>query len=747
MEDDGTGTSNRGRTRTTTTTATYTSSTSPSWSSSLTEFPPPSKASSDPPAVLGSGGEGGRVNPGGKGPAKNLPEDEVNSDDNECAGENDNGSYYNDDETTNHQNGREQESTNCCHKDVPRESKRQARRRNRRIANQEQQAGRQTRKEKKRQRRNEDRSSGSHQGDNANDKADREGGGGFLPNAVPRVIPLELDGAPVFLVGGTDVDVDVDKDRCGTVNAPPRNAVPQHWIRVVDPYPHTYSSYAKGRWVGRTLHDVYSTEFGSYPESYYREAIRQGRITVNEQVVTPDYIVQRTDLLRHAVHRHEPAVHVHSPIPPHVTIVDETDECLVIDKPGSLPIHPCGGYHLNSLMPLLQQQQKRRHLYTVHRLDRLTSGLVVLAKDPSVAADWANAIQARECQKLYLARVKGEFPLALVGPQLWSRTTTEIPRLDPPDFPIHGEWPVGEGGSGDGRARTVRERHAHGWWITNAADCARPDSMLEECTASTASDAPGRSVDDWIVALAGQGGGDNHSGDCDPDSGMRWLHLACPTRVVEPKNGVCDAGTFSDLVDDDAYRATVKAAHTSFAALRYDTSTDTTLVLCRPQTGRTHQIRVHLWHIGHPIANDPNYGGTLWYGDPRGQAACRRAQELLDSGITTVGGDGVSAEGPQPANNQVSSSGRVTSDEPATEAEVQRCVVGLPPRVGDEPLDDFLRRTCVWCARNQAGRADRASLELLVRSPRIWLHALQYSVVRNHQRIVFRTKLPDWSAM
>ena len=56
--------------------------------------------------------------------------------------------------------------------------------------------------------------------------------------------------------------------------------------------------------------------------------------------------------------------------------------------------------------------------------------------------------------------------------------------------------------------------------------------------------------------------------------------------------------------------ASGKAAETDCRHLGYDESSDTSLVLCEPLTGRSHQIRLHLRHLGHPIANDPVYGAS-----------------------------------------------------------------------------------------------------------------------------------------
>lgn len=52
------------------------------------------------------------------------------------------------------------------------------------------------------------------------------------------------------------------------------------------------------------------------------------------------------------------------------------------------------------------------------------------------------------------------------------------------------------------------------------------------------------------------------------------------------------------------FRHKAKTAKTRFKFKFYDSESDTSVVKCYPLTGRTHQIRVHLKHLGFPIAND-----------------------------------------------------------------------------------------------------------------------------------------------
>jgi len=58
-----------------------------------------------------------------------------------------------------------------------------------------------------------------------------------------------------------------------------------------------------------------------------------------------------------------------------------------------------------------------------------------------------------------------------------------------------------------------------------------------------------------------------------------------------------------------------KPAKTTFRPIKYNEELDVSLVECFPHTGRTHQIRIHLFHVKHPIIGDPIYGTTYAVSD------------------------------------------------------------------------------------------------------------------------------------
>jgi 23S rRNA pseudouridine1911/1915/1917 synthase len=77
--------------------------------------------------------------------------------------------------------------------------------------------------------------------------------------------------------------------------------------------------------------------------------------------------------------------------------------------------------------------------------------------------------------------------------------------------------------------------------------------------------------------------------------------------------------TESIKVNKDGYETTKhkayvsndgKSCHTDFIPLQYDEVLDASLIACYPHTGRLHQIRIHLFHVKHPILGDPIYGAS-----------------------------------------------------------------------------------------------------------------------------------------
>ena len=352
--------------------------------------------------------------------------------------------------------------------------------------------------------------------------------------------------------------------------------------------------------------------------------------------------------------------------------------------------------------------------YIVHRLDRLTSGVTIIAKEPHVAKRLGKCITDRtSCQKIYLARVKGKFPLH------YQNANTRFLNCETNGVPCH----FGETILPSTTDNSNNIHAAHGFWITDETNQPKDNITLEQL-----SQLP-NTVDDILAGT----------------NPFYWLHLALPCRIAQPKIGICEAGDFTTHG--------AKPAQTSFAFLAYDTQTDSSLVLAKPWTGRTHQIRLHLQYLGHPIANDPNYGGDIFFHNQLGEDACKMATEKIQqtehskndttstTTTTTTTSTSIVAMPPTTKNMlpyEVSS----TADTPATEEEIVQHVSNQR-RETNESLFDYIRRTCVWCARGGGDTSERTVLEFLVRSQGIWLHALQYTM----DGVTYRTDPPKWSQL
>jgi len=113
------------------------------------------------------------------------------------------------------------------------------------------------------------------------------------------------------------------------------------------------------------------------------------------------------------------------PCPRHFEVLHEDDRILVVDKPPGLPCHASAKFYFNTLTRVLFERYGGEP-QICHRLDRETSGALVVAKDPEAAALVKGAFEHKRVAKTYLAIVHGlppwdaevslDFPLALARP-------------------------------------------------------------------------------------------------------------------------------------------------------------------------------------------------------------------------------------------------------------------------------------------------------------------------------------------
>lgn len=104
-----------------------------------------------------------------------------------------------------------------------------------------------------------------------------------------------------------------------------------------------------------------------------------------------------------------------------------------------------------------------------------------------------------------------------------------------------------------------------------------------------------------------------------------------PLRTISPKHGL-------NRVDFEEG----KEAKTVFRRVSYDPESNTSIVKCFPYTGRTHQIRVHLQYIGHPIANDPIYSNAAIWGKNLGKNGEGKNEDII-SKLDRIGKDKASS--------------------------------------------------------------------------------------------------------
>ncbi|MDD4317013.1 MAG: RluA family pseudouridine synthase [Victivallaceae bacterium] len=150
-----------------------------------------------------------------------------------------------------------------------------------------------------------------------------------------------------------------------------------------------------------------SERFSYLSRHRWQQEIKVGRITVNGNSVRSSRQLHVGECVEFCPEQTEP------PVQFDYQIVFEDADLLVVNKGGHLPCHPAGAYFKNTLWYDLSQ--KYEQVFIVNRLDRETSGLLIVARNSKSAAVLSAGFTENRITKMYFALVYGEFKCPLTA--------------------------------------------------------------------------------------------------------------------------------------------------------------------------------------------------------------------------------------------------------------------------------------------------------------------------------------------
>jgi 23S rRNA pseudouridine955/2504/2580 synthase/23S rRNA pseudouridine1911/1915/1917 synthase len=169
-------------------------------------------------------------------------------------------------------------------------------------------------------------------------------------------------------------------------------------------------SRVKAAWEGISILDFLVRRFPYHTTEGWAERLADQRVGLNGGAATPDRLLATGDLVDYtADDTPEPRVNLN------IRVIHEDADLIVVDKPPNLPCHPGGRYFNHTLWAELKRSFGVDNPSLVNRIDRETSGLVIVAKNDRAARICCTQFATRRVTKRYIALVEGRFQETLTA--------------------------------------------------------------------------------------------------------------------------------------------------------------------------------------------------------------------------------------------------------------------------------------------------------------------------------------------
>ncbi|MBF0752066.1 MULTISPECIES: 23S rRNA pseudouridine(955/2504/2580) synthase RluC [unclassified Pasteurella] len=166
---------------------------------------------------------------------------------------------------------------------------------------------------------------------------------------------------------------------------------------------------------GQRIDNYLLSKLKGVPKSLIYRIVRKGEVRVNKGRIKPEYKLQTNDVVR------IPPVRTteknNAPVSKNLNKVADLeykilfeDDCLIVlNKPSGIAVHGGSGLNFGVIEALRALRPETRFLELVHRLDRDTSGILLIAKKRSALRNLHEQLRLKTIQKDYLALVRGQW--------------------------------------------------------------------------------------------------------------------------------------------------------------------------------------------------------------------------------------------------------------------------------------------------------------------------------------------------